>query len=300
MLRTVIVEDERLSLNMMKRYIDEHPEYELIGAYSDPFEALKDIPRLQVDVLFTDIGMPGLNGLELAERVKQDSMQIVFTTAHREYAADAFRVDAVDYLLKPVTRRAVDAIAAKLERIKRLLAMEALKFKASVMTVKCFGSFRTTNQDGVIVKWPTKKTEEMFAYFIVNEGQILNKWILADSLWPEMDGARAVHNVYNTIYRLKRTFEEFSLPLSIRVINEGYVLEAVDGAISVDLYDYRELSGQEKLTAGQLQLLQNLYAGSLYQDRDYPWCINLRESLEVMHMTKQQDMSLLAGTADMT
>lgn len=160
MLRTVIVEDEWLSLNMIKRYIEEHPKYELIGAYSDPFEALKDISRLQVDVLFTDIGMPGLNGLQLAERAKQDSMQIVFTTAHREYAADAFRVDAVDYLLKPVTRRSIDEIAAKLERIKRLLAIEASNFKAPVMNVQCFGSFQTTNKDGQIVKWPTKKRKK--------------------------------------------------------------------------------------------------------------------------------------------
>lgn len=291
MLRTVIVEDEWLALNMMKRYIEEHPKYELIGAYSDPVEALKDISRLQVDVLFTDIGMPGINGLQLAERAKQDSMQIVFTTAHREYAADAFRVDAVDYMLKPVTRRAIDEIAVKLERIKRLLAMEALNFKAPVMKVQCFGSFQTTNQDGQIVKWPTKKTEEMFAYFIANEGQIVNKWIIADRLWPEMDGSRAVHNVYNTIYRLKKTIEEFSLPLSLRTMNEGYVLEA-DVAIIVDLYDFRELSEQKELTAGQLQLLQNLYSGYLFQDKDYPWCINLRESLEMTYLTKQQHMSL--------
>ncbi|MFD3260603.1 response regulator [Paenibacillus lentus] len=283
MLRTVIVEDELLSLNMMKRYIGEHPKYELVGAYSDPLEALRDIPGLEADVLFIDIGMPGLNGLQLAEQVKNEFMQIVFTTAYREYAVEAFRVEAVDYLLKPITRKSIDTVASKLEKIKKLLAIQSIESRAPVMKVQCFGSFQTTNKAGEIVKWPTKKTEEMFAYFIVKEGQIVNKWIIADMLWPEMDSSRAIHNVYNTIYRMKKTFEKFSLPLSIRVINEGYVLE-VEGEAEVDFYKIRGLSAQTDLTADQLQLMHNLYAGPLFNDKDYAWSIHLKESFDVLFL----------------
>lgn len=283
MLRTVIVEDELLSLNMMKRYVGEHPKYELVGAYSDPLKALRDIPGLEADVLFIDIGMPGLNGLQLAEQVKNEFMQIVFTTAYREYAVEAFRVEAVDYLLKPITRKSIDSVASKLEKIKKLLAIQSIESRAPVMKVQCFGSFQTTNKAGEIVKWPTKKTEEMFAYFIVKEGQIVNKWIIADMLWPEMDSSRAIHNVYNTIYRMKKTFEKFSLPLSIRVINEGYVLE-VEGEAEVDFYKIRGLSAQRDLTSDQLQLMHNLYAGPLFNDKDYAWSIHLKESFDVLFL----------------
>ncbi|WP_055105607.1 response regulator [Paenibacillus ihumii] len=283
MLRTVIVEDELLSLNMMKRYVGEHPKYELVGAYSDPLEALQDIPGLEADVLFIDIGMPGINGLQLAEQVKNEFMQIVFTTAYREYALEAFRVEAVDYLLKPITRKAIDSVASKLEKIKKLLAIQSIESRASVMKVQCFGSFQTTNKAGEIVKWPTKKTEEMFAYFIVKEGQIVNKWIIADMLWPEMDSSRAIHNVYNTIYRMKKTFEKYSLPLSIRVINEGYVLE-VEGEAEIDFHIIRGLSAQRDLTADQLQLMHDLYAGPLFNDKDYAWSIHLKESFDVLFL----------------
>lgn len=283
MLRTVIVEDELLSLNMMKRYVGEHPKYELVGAYSDPLEALQDIPGLEADVLFIDIGMPGINGLQLAEQVKNEFMQIVFTTAYREYALEAFRVEAVDYLLKPITRKAIDSVASKLEKIKKLLAIQSIESRASVMKVQCFGSFQTTNKAGEIVKWPTKKTEEMFAYFIVKEGQIVNKWIIADMLWPEMDSSRAIHNVYNTIYRMKKTFEKYSLPLSIRVINEGYVLE-VGGEAEIDFHIIRGLSAQRDLTADQLQLMHDLYAGPLFNDKDYAWSIHLKESFDVLFL----------------
>lgn len=283
MLRTVIVEDELLALNRMKRYVGEHPKYELVGAYSDPFEALRDIPGLEADVLFIDIGMPGLNGLQLAEQVKNEFMQIVFTTAYREYAVEAFRVEAVDYLLKPITRKSIDSVASKLEKIKKLLAIQSIESRAPVMKVQCFGSFQTTNKAGEIVKWPTKKTEEMFAYFIVKEGQIVNKWIIADMLWPEMDSSRAIHNVYNTIYRMKKTFEKFSLPLSIRVINEGYMLE-VEEEVEVDFYKIRGLSAQRDLTADQLQLMHNLYAGPLFNDKDYAWSIHLKESFDVLFL----------------
>ncbi|MNJ44044.1 Transcriptional regulatory protein YpdB [compost metagenome] len=287
MLRTVIVEDELLSLNRMKRFVSEHPKYELIGAYIDPFEALKDIPHLKADVLFTDIDMPGLNGLQLAERVKSDSLQIVFTTAFREYAVDAFRIEAVDYLLKPITHRAIDSLAFKLEKMKRYLAIQAMESRAPGMTVRCFGSFQTTNRVGEIVKWPTKKTEEMFACFIVKEGQTVNKWTIADMLWPEMDSSRAIHNVYNTIYRLKKTFEKYSLPLSIRAINEGYVLE-IEGEAEVDFYRIRDLSAQRDLTADQLQHMYDLYAGPLFNDKDYAWSIHLKESFDVLFHYKRR------------
>lgn len=283
MLRTVIVEDEPLSLNRIKRLVGEHPKYELIGAYSDPIEALKDIPHLKADVLFIDISMPGLNGLQLAEQIKSDSLQIVFTTAYREYAVDAFRLEAVDYLLKPITRRAIDSIAFKLEKMKRYLAIQAMESRAPGMTVQCFGSFQTTSKAGEIVKWPTKKTEEMFAYFIVKERKIVNKWIIADILWPEMDGSRAIHNVYNTIYRLKKTFEEYSLPLSIVAINEGYVLE-IEGEIAVDLYQLRALLSRTEMTTEQLRLMHDLYTGPLFKDRDYVWSTDLKESLEVIYI----------------
>lgn len=283
MLKTVIVEDEPLALGMMKRYISEHPKYELIGAYSDPFEALENIPSLQAEVLFVDIGMPGLSGLQLAERVKSESMQIVFTTAYSEYAVDAFRVDAVDYLVKPITSKMIDSIAHKLEKIKRLLTLQNAQSDRPDMKVQCFGSFKTTNQEGEIVKWPTRKTEEMFAFFLVKEAQIVSKWIIADELWPDLDGKRAIHNVYNTVYRLKKTIEEFSLPLAIKVMNEGYILER-DGEMDVDLYKFRSMLSQTDLTMDELEQMNNLYIGPLFNDKDYAWSIHLKESIEVLYM----------------
>ncbi|MNJ56485.1 putative two-component response-regulatory protein YehT [compost metagenome] len=210
-------------------------------------------------------------------------MQIVFTTAYSEYAVDAFRVDAVDYLVKPITSKMIDSIAHKLEKIKRLLTLQNAQSDRPDMKVQCFGSFKTTNQEGEIVKWPTRKTEEMFAFFLVKEAQIVSKWIIADELWPDLDGKRAIHNVYNTVYRLKKTIEEFSLPLTIKVMNEGYILER-DGEMDVDLYKFRSMSSQTGLTMDELEQMNNLYIGPLFNDKDYAWSIHLKESLEVLYL----------------
>ena len=101
-IKCAIVDDEPLAVELLASYVKRIPFLELSGKYSNATDALHGITEQPVDLLFLDIQMPELNGLELSKLVPE-STRIVFTTAFNQYAVDGFRVNALDYLMKPIS-----------------------------------------------------------------------------------------------------------------------------------------------------------------------------------------------------
>lgn len=101
-LRCALVDDEPLALSLLESYVRKTDSLELCGSYSSAIQAMKSLPEHPVDLLFLDIQMPELNGLEFS-RMVSDNTRIIFTTAFEQYAIDGYRVNALDYLLKPIS-----------------------------------------------------------------------------------------------------------------------------------------------------------------------------------------------------
>ncbi len=101
-LRCIAIDDEPLALQQMQSYIEKTPFLEGLAYCPDTLEALEKIHELNPDLLFVDINMPGLSGIELVRSLVKEEM-VVFTTAYGEHALEGFRVNAVDYLLKPIS-----------------------------------------------------------------------------------------------------------------------------------------------------------------------------------------------------
>lgn len=101
-LTCAIVDDEPLALNLLESYVERTPFLRLDGKYSSAVQAMKALPQQSVDLLFLDIQMPELNGLEFSKLVDAHT-RIVFTTAFEQYAIDGYKVNALDYLLKPIS-----------------------------------------------------------------------------------------------------------------------------------------------------------------------------------------------------
>lgn len=100
-MKAIIVDDERLARQELKTMLAEHKDIEIIAECANAAEAKEKINQLKPDVVFLDIQMPGKNGLELAQEL-HPLPELIFITAHDEYALRAFEVNALDYLLKPV------------------------------------------------------------------------------------------------------------------------------------------------------------------------------------------------------
>ncbi|MGA1976950.1 MAG: LytTR family transcriptional regulator DNA-binding domain-containing protein [Bacteroidales bacterium] len=111
-IRTVIIEDEAPAREILKHYLKDYHELEIIAECADGFSGLKAISELKPDLVFLDIQMPRLTGFELIE-VMTEKPAIIFTTAYDQYAIRAFEMNAVDYLLKPFPRERLHAAVTK-------------------------------------------------------------------------------------------------------------------------------------------------------------------------------------------
>jgi len=116
MIRAYVLDDERLAVDRLRRLLDATGRVEIAGSSTDPDEALAFLRAHDVDLLFLDIQMPGLTGFELLERLERD-VAVIFTTAYDRYAIDAFTVNSIDYLLKPIEPERLDRALDKAERM---------------------------------------------------------------------------------------------------------------------------------------------------------------------------------------
>lgn len=112
MIKTIIIDDEPLARNIVKEYLQDHDQFEVIEECGDGFEGVKAIMQCQPDLVFLDIQMPKINGFEMLELIEQPP-SVIFTTAFDEYAIRAFEAHAVDYLLKPFSKERFDRALQK-------------------------------------------------------------------------------------------------------------------------------------------------------------------------------------------
>lgn len=126
-LTCVAIDDEPLALELIRSYVARMPEVQLLGVFEDAISGIEYLTRKNPDLVFLDINMPDISGIELAKALKEKPM-IIFTTAHKQFAFDGFELEAVDYLLKPIDFDRFSKAVYK--------AIDIKKYKASVSSVQ--------------------------------------------------------------------------------------------------------------------------------------------------------------------
>ncbi|PVX45548.1 LytTR family two component transcriptional regulator [Flavobacterium sp. 103] len=118
-IKCLLLDDELPGLTYLKMLCEQIPELEVIKSFNDPQKLLDEVPDLDFDLCISDIEMPGIDGLTLANLLQ--NKLVIFTTAYKNYAAEAFNIDAVDYVTKPVTKERLEkAVAKALQRFQKL------------------------------------------------------------------------------------------------------------------------------------------------------------------------------------
>lgn len=165
MIRCIAIDDEPLSLAQISTYISKIPYLELVGKCRDALEAMKIISETHVDLMFVDINMPDLNGLDFVRSLTQKP-KVIFTTAYSEYAIEGYKVEAVDYLLKPFSFQDLLGAADRARRLIEDKPADELKVQDNSIFVK--SEYRITRIDVSDIKY----VESMGEYLrIFLEGQ---------------------------------------------------------------------------------------------------------------------------------
>jgi two-component system, LytTR family, response regulator len=210
-MKTILIDDEPLALQGLKLELENIGGVEVVGLFDNGGSALDYLAANCPDVVFLDIEMPASNGLELFEKISEihPNIQIVFVTAYREYAVEAFELNSADYLVKPVQR---DRLEATLDR----LARKKPSTHDAILDVRCFGHFSIfLDGEDINVNWRTRKSEELIAYLICNRGSFVSKEKIADALWPELDGDKSMANLYLAHYYIRKLSQQTGLSIPI-------------------------------------------------------------------------------------
>ncbi|MCC6461125.1 MAG: response regulator [Saprospiraceae bacterium] len=129
-IRAILIDDEQDSLSALKEQIKLYcPEVQILGTYDDPRKGLAAIRQSPPHVIFLDIQMPGMTGLELMEALNSEDLSIILVTAYSQYAIDAIKLSALDYLLKPVDP---DELTAAVEKVKKRVATKQIEDPARI------------------------------------------------------------------------------------------------------------------------------------------------------------------------
>ena len=142
-LSCIIVDDEPLAVKLLESFVNKTPDLELLGSYTDSVEAINAVRNLQPNLLFLDIQMPDLNGMQLAHMLP-DGTRIVFTTAFKEYAFDSYEVKALDFLLKPIQ---YNKFFAAVEKARRTITANSNK---TSMFIRIDGELRQISFDSIL------------------------------------------------------------------------------------------------------------------------------------------------------
>lgn len=102
MLNCIIIDDEQPARRLLENYCSKIDALKVLGSYKSAIEALPVLQKQQIDIMFLDIQMPDLTGIDFLKSIKTYNAKVIFTTAYRKYALDGFELDAIDYLVKPI------------------------------------------------------------------------------------------------------------------------------------------------------------------------------------------------------
>jgi two-component system LytT family response regulator len=203
MFKCIIVDDEPNAVNLLKQLVADATDWEIVAVCYNGLDALKLIKATQVQFVFLDINMPGLNGMELATLLPSD-VKIVFTTAYASHAVDSYLLGAIDYILKPIT-------------LKRFLLAQQ-KIETHFL--------RSSSMETASSSIPQEE------YLFVKSGKSVHKILLRDLLYVagEKEYIRMVTGQGNLLVyrRLKELEDQLAYPF-IRVHNSFIInLERMD------------------------------------------------------------------------
>jgi two-component SAPR family response regulator len=265
------VDDEELARSRLSIMLGEIEGMELCGSFGTAVEALQYIEEYLVNVVFLDISMPEMDGMEFANRLLEQgsSAKVVFVTGYEEYAVDAFELEAVDYLLKPISRERLA------KTVRRLMIPK--KSELQQLCVSCFGGFKVSVRDsGDVITWRSPKVEELFA-FLICKGSVSRDEI-ADTLWDGFMLDKAMKNINSTVYYIRKALQQYGLESCVLTTHRQISIDT--RKISCDLYEFEKLQQSGRSLENRVERLNELYRGELFQGKTYEWSFLKANAIE--------------------
>jgi two-component system, LytTR family, response regulator len=288
MIKSILVDDEKPSLRELQYFLKEYKEIEICGMFTDPEEALEKIYKLKPQVVFLDINMPGMCGLELAKAAIESNQKvnIVFITAYEQYALQAFEVEALDYVMKPISKlrfqKTINRILLKNSSPAAEIQnqMEKKKF-----IIKTFGKFEAMWENETPIKWHSKKTKELFAFLVHNEGREVSKDEIMEAVFPDVEVEKGIINIHNGIYYIRKALRENGVEENRVSIEGSYILRLTEVEVDSNIFAQKLKKSSEGCNLEELEAAEVLFKGDYLKSEDWIWANEKNIELSTLYRT---------------
>jgi two-component SAPR family response regulator len=294
-MNVILVDDEKSMLLIMKKMILRIPGIEITGAFQSSSEAYEFIKENMVDIAFIDIKMPEESGLDFARRTMSEfeKINIVFLTSHKEYALEAFDVHAVDYIVKPVSKKRLEDTLKRISEKYTFTMPNSYGHDSVKLSVYCLGRLDIRCLDFGIVHLNSSKSLELLSYLILNKGEFVSKWRVMEDVFAEMPPHNAEIYLNTAIYRLRKALEQHEMKSSVISLNEAYRIDIKD--IYIDFIDFdNRVSSLYILNESNIEdaiETEKLFVGQLFGDKGYHWSLPENERLCEVHWNFSKELA---------
>ncbi|ENH95979.1 response regulator receiver and SARP domain-containing protein [Gracilibacillus halophilus YIM-C55.5] len=275
----ILFDDEPLALDYLENLIAGMNNWKVCKKYLDPFIENKEKSINCADAIFLDISMPQVNGIELAKKIREINPQIpiVFITAYDNFALEAFEVNAIDYLLKPVQ---LERLQKTMNRLENYIYQQQEHHQSSThkqddLWVYVSGTFQLQrpHQQPEFISWRTLKCQELFLYLLHFHDKVISKSEIVETLWHDLHPEKAFSLLYVTVYQIRKVLRPFSDYMSIRNIQGGYQLKLRNVKIDIKEWEnnIRQAPEVSSQTLAQHEEIMERYQGPFLQGFDYLW-----------------------------
>ncbi len=259
-MRILCVDDEPLMLQMLETAVREAKPGADVTAFERQTDLLQDAKQNGCDIAFLDIHMRGMNGVELAKALKEinPKMNIIFVTGFSEYAAEAMRLHASGYLMKPVTKEDIE------EELSDLRFPIVPKDNA-VLKVQCFGNFDVFTPDGTPVHFERSRSKEIFAYLVHRHGSSCTIKEIAAALFEDEPYDKKQQSYIQIL--ISSMMKSLKMAGAADVVRKSYNSLSVDvDALDCDYYRFQQLDAGAVNAYANEYMSQYYWADFLYTD----------------------------------
>lgn len=308
-MRAIVIDDEKPAQLHLQRLLQSDGRITPVQCFSTAQDGLHYLASDRVDVVFLDIGMPEVNGLEAAEYIQQldSSIRIIFVTAYADHAVEAFELHALDYVLKPVSSvrlsKTIDRIAstmsyqaqtaAAMEEQESEHEAESLDFKApGLLTFKHLDIFKSLEQSAEKHKWRTTKSQDLFAFLFHHREEWVSKEVLLDKLWADVSQDKGLTLLHTSVYQIRKLLKEWNMTGKLEYNMNRYRLLA--GNLVSDVEQFEQAMSYESVTSvnvNDLRQIALLYRGDYLEEHDYDWARSKSRELRRKYMGLIMDIA---------
>jgi len=285
-MKVMLIDDELFALDVLEKQLNKVEGIEIVGKYQNPELAFLDLAKVEVEAIFLDMEMGEVHGIEFAEKITAvySHIEIIFVTAHPEFALEAFEVNAIDYLLKPVRiNRLIKAILKTKEKLELYKGSKESSIPTELpLSIYTMKSFRLLDSEQNVIKWRTKKVKELFVFLWHHQEKPVHKAQIIEALWSEMDISKSMVLLHTTVYHLRKVLKENGVENPLKLVNEHYILST---SFLSDIYELKDIITINEMSSEAVRRVLGIYKGDYLEEENYPWVIEEQQLIRqsVLH-----------------